>query len=339
MPAPLGDAERASIALRDARSLRGHRRRRGPRRRPSTGPVSRYLGRLALTLARPGDAVRHLEDASRAVDADGRPAVRGRGEPLDLAEALLRRGARRETASGRSSCSDACLDAAQELGMRLVDRARPRAAARGPGARRRRRHDLDRHRDLGGRERAPRHRARSPPPDGTVTILFSDIENSTLMTERLGDERWIEVLRAHNSVFREHLRAHGGYEVKNQGDGFMLVFPDPRRGARVRGRDPARARRAGGRRRRADPRADGAARRRGDPRGGRLLRPQRDPRRADRGPGGRRRDPRLLLVEGEGGGVRRVVRQRPRAGAQGPGRHPRGLPRALGCARPAETSG
>jgi len=62
-----------------------------------------------------------------------------------------------------------------------------------------------------------------------VTILFSDIENSTLMTERLGDERWLEVLRAHNAVFRRHVRSHGGYEVKNQGDGFMLVFPDPRR--------------------------------------------------------------------------------------------------------------
>ena len=40
-----------------------------------------------------------------------------------------------------------------------------------------------------------------------MTILFSDIENSTLMTERLGDERWIEVLRAHNAVFREPPRA------------------------------------------------------------------------------------------------------------------------------------
>src|SRR5439155_22734224 len=28
-------------------------------------------------------------------------------------------------------------------------------------------------------------------------------------------------------VFRRHLREHGGYEVKNQGDGFMLAFPDP----------------------------------------------------------------------------------------------------------------
>ena len=43
-------------------------------------------------------------------------------------------------------------------------------------------------------------------PDGTVTILFSDIEDSTLMTERLGDERWLEVLRAHNTLFRRRLR-------------------------------------------------------------------------------------------------------------------------------------
>ena len=42
-------------------------------------------------------------------------------------------------------------------------------------------------------------------PDGTVTILFSDIEDSTLMTERLGDERWIGVLREHNTIFRERL--------------------------------------------------------------------------------------------------------------------------------------
>ncbi len=64
-------------------------------------------------------------------------------------------------------------------------------------------------------------------PDGTVAILFSDIEDSTVLTERLGDERWLEVLREHNRVFREQIARHGGYEVKSQGDGFMLAFPDP----------------------------------------------------------------------------------------------------------------
>ena len=47
------------------------------------------------------------------------------------------------------------------------------------------------------------------------------------MTERLGDERWLEVLRAHNALFRRRLREHRGFEVKSQGDGFMLVFREP----------------------------------------------------------------------------------------------------------------
>ena len=64
-------------------------------------------------------------------------------------------------------------------------------------------------------------------PDGTVSILFSDIEDSTILTESLGDERWLEVLRSHNAIFREALARHDGFEVKNQGDGFMLAFPEP----------------------------------------------------------------------------------------------------------------
>ena len=59
-----------------------------------------------------------------------------------------------------------------------------------------------------------------------MAILFSDIENSTLLNERLGDARWLEVLREHNGIFRRRLGEHGGYEVKSQGDGFMLAFGD-----------------------------------------------------------------------------------------------------------------
>ncbi|HEX2436567.1 MAG TPA: hypothetical protein VHI76_07920 [Solirubrobacterales bacterium] len=65
-------------------------------------------------------------------------------------------------------------------------------------------------------------------PDGTVTILFSDIENSTLMTERLGDERWLEVLRAHNAVFCSHLRSR---RLRGQEPGGRVHarVPDPTR--------------------------------------------------------------------------------------------------------------
>ena len=66
-------------------------------------------------------------------------------------------------------------------------------------------------------------------PDGTVTILFSDIEGSTVLNERLGDVRWLELLREHNRLVRDHVQSCGGFEVKSQGDGFMIAFPSARR--------------------------------------------------------------------------------------------------------------
>ena len=66
-------------------------------------------------------------------------------------------------------------------------------------------------------------------PDGTVTILFTDIEASTQLNERLGDVRWLELLRAHHAIVRDQVHQHGGFEVKSQGDGFMIAFPSARR--------------------------------------------------------------------------------------------------------------
>jgi class 3 adenylate cyclase/ketosteroid isomerase-like protein len=66
-------------------------------------------------------------------------------------------------------------------------------------------------------------------PDGTVTLLFTDIEGSTAITERLGDVRWLELLRTHNSIIRDQATDHGCYEVKSQGDGFMLACQSARR--------------------------------------------------------------------------------------------------------------
>jgi class 3 adenylate cyclase len=67
-------------------------------------------------------------------------------------------------------------------------------------------------------------------PDGTVTLLFSDMEGFTAMTERLGDLRARDVIRIHNQIVREQLNAHGGYEVELQGDGFLLAFGSARQG-------------------------------------------------------------------------------------------------------------
>jgi class 3 adenylate cyclase len=66
-------------------------------------------------------------------------------------------------------------------------------------------------------------------PDGTVTILFSDIEASTQLNERLGDVQWLELLRTHHAIVRDQVHEHGGFEVKSQGDGFMIAFPSARR--------------------------------------------------------------------------------------------------------------
>jgi len=56
------------------------------------------------------------------------------------------------------------------------------------------------------------------------TVLFTDIVGHTEMMSRLGDDRGREVLREHERITREVLKAHGGTEVKTMGDGFMASF-------------------------------------------------------------------------------------------------------------------
>ena len=65
--------------------------------------------------------------------------------------------------------------------------------------------------------------------DGTVTIVFTDIVDSTVMLARLGDETWLDVIRRHNALIREVAAAHGGTVVETQGDGSMLAFGSARR--------------------------------------------------------------------------------------------------------------
>jgi class 3 adenylate cyclase len=56
------------------------------------------------------------------------------------------------------------------------------------------------------------------------TVLFTDVEGSTALTQRLGDAEARELLREHERMVREALKAHGGSEVKTMGDGFMASF-------------------------------------------------------------------------------------------------------------------
>jgi class 3 adenylate cyclase len=65
--------------------------------------------------------------------------------------------------------------------------------------------------------------------DKTLTIVFTDIENSTEISTSLGDRTWFELLSRHNTLVREQVRANHGVEVKARGDGFMLVFDSTKR--------------------------------------------------------------------------------------------------------------
>jgi len=60
-------------------------------------------------------------------------------------------------------------------------------------------------------------------PTGTVTFFFSDIEGSTKLIQQLG-ERYPEVLLAHHQLLRASLAAHGGHELRTEGDSFFIVF-------------------------------------------------------------------------------------------------------------------
>ena len=65
--------------------------------------------------------------------------------------------------------------------------------------------------------------------DGTVTIVFTDIVDSTVLISRLGDQAWLDLLRRHNAVIVDATAAHGGTVVETQGDGSMLAFSSARR--------------------------------------------------------------------------------------------------------------
>jgi class 3 adenylate cyclase len=66
--------------------------------------------------------------------------------------------------------------------------------------------------------------ARHSDQRGTVTILFTDIEGSTALAQRLGDKAYHALLAEHNRILREQVARHGGHEVKSMGDGFMVAF-------------------------------------------------------------------------------------------------------------------
>jgi class 3 adenylate cyclase len=190
------------------------------------GAVDRYLGLLATVLGRHDDAVAHHE-AALGMHERMRAAPWVARTQFDLGCALVARGAELDRERALGLLNDA-LDAATAIGMsRLIGEV------------------LTTKLELQGVETSasimasidivaagvsierPDLRGHAG-SDGTVAVLFSDIEGYTSLNERLGDTRTQALLRTHDSLVREGVAAHGGTVVKSAGDGYMIVFPDPR---------------------------------------------------------------------------------------------------------------
>ncbi len=60
-----------------------------------------------------------------------------------------------------------------------------------------------------------------------LTFLFTDIEGSTALLRRLGDDAYSGVLADHHALIRSGVAAHGGKEIDTQGDAFFAVFSSP----------------------------------------------------------------------------------------------------------------
>mgnify|MGYP001826908774 CR=1 FL=1 len=72
---------------------------------------------------------------------------------------------------------------------------------------------------------------RSAVPQGTVTLMFTDIEDSTKLAVRLGDEAWSSLILQHDRTIGEIAGRRGGVVVKTLGDGAMVAFNSTRAAA------------------------------------------------------------------------------------------------------------
>src|SRR6266540_3164457 len=66
-------------------------------------------------------------------------------------------------------------------------------------------------------------------PEGTLTLLFTDVEGSTDLTTRLGDEAAQKILRSHRQIVQREVEQFDGRQIKGTGDGAMLAFTSARR--------------------------------------------------------------------------------------------------------------
>jgi class 3 adenylate cyclase len=190
------------------------------------GSMGRFAAALAATMERWDDAERHFDAAlEQNIRMEGVRAVVW--TQCFYARMLLARDVPGDRQKALGLLTKA-IDTAQPLGMKRAVEACLELKLKAQGV------DLSspgNSIDTVAREVMQHHPDLRPhaAPDGTVTIMFSDIEGSTAMTDRLGDKAWMEVLREHNAIVRDQVKANAGFEVKSEGDGFMVAFQSARR--------------------------------------------------------------------------------------------------------------
>jgi class 3 adenylate cyclase len=191
------------------------------------GSASLSLGEAATAMGRWDDAERHFEEALSFDERTGTPPWLARTQ-YEYASMLHKRGGPGDDDQAVALVNRA-LATAEELGMaKYVERALALKMELQGVSSTDFKTSIDAVAQTVQSERPDisLHAA----PDGTVTIMFSDIEDSTVLTERLGDQAWQELLREHNALVRQQLSAHEGYEVKTMGDGFMIAFQSAKKG-------------------------------------------------------------------------------------------------------------
>lgn len=69
--------------------------------------------------------------------------------------------------------------------------------------------------------------------DGTITLVFTDIVDSTSLNAAVGDSAWMEMLERHQGAVRSIVEERGGRLVKTLGDGAMIAFASTREALRA----------------------------------------------------------------------------------------------------------
>jgi class 3 adenylate cyclase len=224
----LGDAHAAAVMYERMSPLPEHFAVGGESGTGQCGPFGMRLGMLAGLLGRDAEAEEHLRSTIAWTEETGTLAwlAQTRVEYLRL---LVKRG---EAADQQQLLTQAnlAIDLGRKLGMQGVveDAVSLKLAVQGLEP-----NTLSTS-IQGVAARMCEKRPDLAPcsgPDGTVTLIFSDIEDYTGMLERLGDLKSHLIVQDHNTIIRNQTALHNGREVEVRGDGVLLAFPDAEQAA------------------------------------------------------------------------------------------------------------